>query len=376
MIKINYISMAAEELPQSVETTISEIFPKILTKSPSQKKWTLLRNLVKPFQQPPKEPIPPAEVITSVEEATRMVEQDPYKISHVRPDIITREMIETVYRKDPLHLIHVNLYDFNFFADLLEQYPGIMKHTQVEPGMTMRLWFTTRIVTRYYEQDVIELLSRTDTVCLNVLCHGGLLDEFYPPIVIDRYSSIPLGVCEFMSSMECIDIHDSVNFESVEGFIESSHECMMKQITKSTSHNEKGAKRNEALKGITKPILKQYSPGDDFGIMNKVYSNASDVTKYPIAYLDIGGGYPAPIGKNEKSIDDKESTNRRYNLFRFKPMWTLDEIITTFCQGKKLIIMDYSCSNMENMEERMRLLGGTKRTRRKKRPTKRMKRYA
>jgi hypothetical protein len=233
--------------------------------------------------------------------------------------------------------------------------------------MTLRLWFTTRIVTRYYHQDVIDLLSRTDTVCLNVICHGGLLDEFHPPIAIDRYSSIPLGVCEFMSPMDCVDIHDGVNFESVAGFIGTSHHFMKKQMVASTSHiNEKGAKRAQALERVIEPILKQYSPGGDLGIMNKVYSNTSEVTKYPIAYLDIGGGYPAPVGKNEKSIDDKESTNRRYNLFRFKPMWTLDEIITTFCQGKKLIIMDYSCSQMDDIKERTRSLGGTRRTQRKR----------
>jgi hypothetical protein len=222
------------------------------------------------------------------------------------------------------------------------QDPTIFEKIDLTPLLTEE-----EIITLGFKQPKAGLFERlkaaigNDTkIYLHALCHGGILSIITPDIKIKRYSSVPLGVCEFFSVPEEIKMHNETRFETFE---ESTEETIMRIQKMVRGEGESSQKRVEALK-IAKPIKKEYLPstGTDI-IMDKLFSTKGE----KVAFLDV------------------VTRDGPFNLFSFCEKWRIQQ--KTFTPGSipgiieflkhmlgrdnfEIVIGDYSCSATEAID--------------------------
>jgi hypothetical protein len=222
------------------------------------------------------------------------------------------------------------------------QNPTIFEKIDLTPLLTEE-----EIITLGFKQEKAGLTDRlraaigNDTkIYLHALCHGRALAVITPDIKITRYSSVPLGECEFFSVTEEIKMHNETKFDSFE---KSTEETIMRIQKMVRGTGESSQKRTEALK-LAKPIKKEYLPstGTDI-IMDKLFSTDGE----KVMFLDI------------------VTRDGPFNLFSFRAEWRLKQ--ESFAPGSipgiieylkfilgrenfEIVMGDYSCSKGEDID--------------------------
>lgn len=240
------------------------------------------------------------------------------------------------------------------------QDPTIFEKIDLTPLLT-----DEQIITLGFKQEKAGLTNRlkaaigNDTkIYLHALCHGRALAVITPDIKITRYSSVPLGECEFFDVTEEIKMHNETKFDSFE---KSTEETIMRIQKMVRGTGESSQKRVEALK-LAKPIKKEYLPTGKDIIMDKLFSTDGE----KVMFLDI------------------VTRDGPFNLFSFRAEWRLQQksfapdtipgIIEylKFILGREnfeIVMGDYSCSKGEDIDPSILSRAGKrmrKRTQRKR----------
>jgi hypothetical protein len=310
--------------------------------------WKLVRNLVKilPLLKSEETTLNTALLemrsIKNKREAMKLMNAHPANIRFIDPSIYTPEMIEMVFR-DPQFTIFIDK-SSPLIRHMLPQFlavPNIFDYMVLDEFLTERHLYEFGFRTRFSIDDV----HPGHVVYLHALCHGELIGPMEAPQKITRYSSVPLGVCEMLSSLKMSVIRRTTTYEN---FVENNVKHIGDLIKR--THYSDDDPRYVAVKKLAGVVPKKIvNAGTD--IMNKIFSS-EDVTPWHLNFLDI------------------VTPSVKYNLFSIKSEWTLEEIVWLF--GKEIVLCDYSCSKNKGFSQRvLDTTGGTKRKRTKRRKTKR-----
>jgi len=279
--------------------------------------------------------------VTNVKDAMRLLEIHPGNIRFINPKIYTEEMIQIVLR-DPQYAIFIDK-SSPLIKAMLPQFfavPKIFDYIVLDEFLTERNLYELGFRQYFHLEDI----NPGRVLYLHALCHGELIGPMITRQQITRYSSVPLGVCEMLSSLKMSLIQRTTEYSN---FVDNNI-AHMKELIDRTHYSEDNP-RYVAVKKLSGVVPKKTFLGTR--IMNKVFSSL-DVSPWHLNFLDI----VTPTGK--------------YNLFSIKPEWTLEEIVDLF-PGKEIVLCDYSCSKNEGKftTELLESTGGkrTKRTKRTKR---------
>jgi hypothetical protein len=324
--------------------------PSVVKESPSH--WKTLSNYVKlsniiPFFKREEEELDASlldmQEITDLDRAMRLVKSFPADIRFVHPSIYTKEMIQIVLNEDPQRAIFIDKSNRAFIEHMMPQFlavPNIFDYIVLDDFLTERDLYELGVRTRFSQHDITRAI-RGQRVYVHALCHGELIEPIKSPQKITRYSSIPLGVCEMLSSLKMSVIRRTTTYEN---FVEKNVEHIGELIQR--THYSEDNPRYVAVKKLMGVVPKKTFEKGNL-IMNKIFSSL-DVTPWHLNFLDI----VTPTGK--------------FNLFSLQPEWRLDEISAMF-PGKEIVLCDYSCSKNEGRftQDILETTGG-KRTKRKR----------
>jgi len=275
-------------------------------------------------------------------EAMKIVKKFPADIRFVDPSIYTEEMIQIVLKKDPQRAIFIDKSNRAFIEHMMPQFlavPNILDYIVLDDFLTERHLYELGVRTRFEEHDLRRALHGQKVLYVHALCHGELIGPMIAQQPITRYSSVPLGVCEMLSSLKMSVIRRTTTYEN---FVDKNI-AHMKELIDRTHYSEDNP-RYVAVKKLAGVVPKKTFLGTR--IMNKVFSSL-DVSPWHLNFLDI----VTPTGK--------------YNLFSLKPEWTLEQIVDLF-PGKEIVLCDYSCSPKGAIEQDVLDTTGGKRTKRKR----------
>lgn len=287
--------------------------------------------------------------ITDLDRAMRLVKKFPADIRFVHPSIYTEEMIQIVLKEDPQRAIFIDKSNRAFIKHMMPQFlavPNIFDYIVLDEFLTERDLYELGVRTRFSKHDITSALRGQTVLYVHALCHGGLIGPIKSPQKITRYSSIPLGVCEMLSSLKMSVIRRTTTYENfVEKNVEHIRELMQR------THYSEDNPRYRAVLQLKGVVPKKTFTRGQF-IMNKTFSSL-DVSDWHLNFLDI----VTPYGK--------------FNLFSLKPEWTLEEIAAMF-PDKEIVLCDYSCSpNAGFTPEELASTGGTKRKRNRRKTRRR-----
>jgi hypothetical protein len=291
----------------------------------------------------------PRHSIKDTVEALRLIQENTFNIISIDPTILTQEMIRLVLagpeKGNRIFLkpeLNPELYK-SMMPEFLQD-PTIFEQIDLTPFLTdeeiIRLGYKQPLSTFY--QELREALISSARlygdrhICIHALCHGTLLKEISPDVYIKRYSSVPLGACEYMAKVDQVKMHNETRFETFEA---STVDTILRLRERELGEGDDRAKRAEAIKLISE-LKKEYlppSPDPEVAIeeevdqiMDKVFSTNGEKVKF----LDI--------------------VTRRgtFNLFSIGDTWTLGHIIDMLkgllgSNHFSIVMGDYSCSKDE-----------------------------
>jgi hypothetical protein len=293
--------------------------------------------------EPAPPPTPTQHSIKDPAQALRMLQADTNTAYYIDPSIFTEEMIRIMLDGPEANRVYLtpesNPSLYRRMVPTFLQYPNICEQVDITPFLTdeqiIGLGYKQEPSTFY--QRLRDAIGDDQRICLHALCHGGPTQPFSPDVKITRFSSVPLGVCEYMRKKEEVKMHRVTRFDTFEA---STVETILRLRERDLGEGDEKAKRAEALK-LVKRIKKVYLPPpprvagkidltEDDEIMNKIFSMDGE----RVLFLDI--------------------VTRRgtFNLFSIGDGWTLGGIIDLLkaLLGRnnfEIVMGDYSCSKDE-----------------------------
>lgn len=296
----------------------------------------------------PLAPLPTRHSIKDPVEALRLIQINTFNVHLVEPAILTPEMVRIVLagpEKDRIFLnpeLNPELYR-SMMSEFLQN-PSIFEHIDLTTLLTdeeiIRLGYKQEPSTFYQKlREAIFSSARLyddQQIYIHALCHGSLLTEMSPDVKITRYSSVPLGSCEYMRKTKEVKMHNETKCETFEA---STVDTILRLRERELGDGDERSKRAEAIK-IVSEIKKVYLPPspdpavaieeEEDQIMDKVFTTNGE----KVAFLEI------------------ITRSGTFNLFSLSDTWTLGMIIdmlkTLLGSNYFSIVMgDYSCSGDE-----------------------------
>lgn len=281
-------------------------------------------------------------------EALRILQINTNNAYYIDPSIFTEEMIHLILAGPEKNRGYLNpklnpdLY--RRMMPVFLQYPNICEQVDVTPFLT-----DEQIIGLGYKQDPSTFYQQLREalfssarlygdrhICIHALCHGRLLTEISPDVQVTRYSSVPLGACEYNTKTHLIRMHNETKFETFEA---STVDTILKLRERELGEGDERAKRAEAIR-LVREIKKVYLPPssdpevaieeEEEQIMDKVFTTDGE----RVVFLDI------------------VTRTGTFNLFSLGDTWTLGHIIdmlTGLLGGNyfSIVMGDYSCSEHE-----------------------------
>ena len=315
----------------------------------------------------PPPPMPARHSIKDPAQAVRILRLDTNNAYYIDPSIFTEEMILIILAGPQANRMFLkpesNPSLYRRMMPTFLQYPNICEQVDVTPFLTDEqiIAFGYKQEPSTFYQKLRDAIGDDRQICLHALCHGGPTEPFSPDVKITRYSSVPLGVCEYMRKEDEVRMHRETRFDTFET---TTVEKILKLRERDLGEGDEKTKRTEALK-LVKRIKKVYLPPpprvpgkidltEDDEIMDKIFSMNGE----RVLFLDI------------------VTRSGTFNLFSLVESWTLRGIIDLLkvllgSNNFEIVMGDYSCSKDETTHPDVLAYAGkrirkNKRTRRKR----------